>query len=58
MAEIGKLTIGVSLSVDKETAQACLKIVEMYVNQTGADIIGHKEDDGYLAYHFEYGFDA
>lgn len=58
MADIGKLTIGVSLSVDEKTAQACLKIIEMYVNQTGADIIGHREDDGSIAYHFEYGFDA
>ena len=58
MAEMGKLTIGVGLSVDEKTAQVCLKIVEMYVNQTGADIIGHKEDDGSIAYRFEYGFDA
>lgn len=58
MAELGKLTIGVSVSVDEKTAEACLKIIEMYVNQTGADIIGHKEDNGYISYHFEYGFDA
>ena len=55
---IGKLTVGVSLSVDERTAQACLKLVEMYVNQNGADIIGNKEADGSIAYHFEYGFDA
>ena len=55
---IDQLTIGISLSVDEETAQACLKIVEMYVNQTGADIISHKEHDGSIAYHFEYGFDS
>ena len=53
---IDQLTIGISLSVDEKTAQACLKIVEMYVNQTGADIIGYKNDDGAMAYHFEYGF--
>ena len=58
MAEICKLTVGVSLSVDEKTAQACLKIIEMYVNQTGADIIGHEDDDGSIAYHFEYGFDT
>lgn len=54
----GKLTIDVSLSVDEKTAQACLKLVEMYVNQKGADIIGKKETDGYVSYYFEYGFDA
>lgn len=55
---IDQLTVGISLSVDEKTAQACLKIVEMYVNQTGADIIVHKEYDGSISYHFEYGFDA
>lgn len=54
MAEIDKLTVGVSFSVDEKTAQVCLKIVEIYVNQTGADIIGHKEDDGSITYEPKY----
>lgn len=55
MAKIDKLTIGVSLSVDEKTALACLAIAEIYVNQRGAEIIGHKKYDGSIAYHFEYG---
>ena len=53
---IGELTVGVNLSIEEETAKICLKIVEMYVNQKGADIVGHKDHDGRIVYHFEYGF--
>lgn len=30
--KIGELTIGVKLSVDFDTMQACLKLVELYLN--------------------------
>ena len=51
---IDNLLIGIGFSVDEKTARACLVIAEIYANQTGAEIIGHKEYDGSLAYHFEY----
>ena len=54
---IGELTVDVRLSIDEKTAITCLKLVELYVNQTGADIIGEKANDGSIAYRYEYGFD-
>ena len=57
MANIGELTVGIKLNVDRSTAESALKIVELYVNQCGADVIGNKRDDGSISFHYEYGFD-
>lgn len=34
------------LSVERRTAEACLKMVEMYINETGENIIGTREKNG------------
>lgn len=38
MAVFDGITIKIKLDVDTDTAEACLKIVEMYLNQTGKNI--------------------
>ena len=46
------IKVGVKLEVSKETADAALAIVAMYVNDTGKDIIGRRLEDGTVS--FEY----
>lgn len=52
MAEIGELTVGVKLSIDKNTGNMCLKIAEMYANQigTGVDVSRNDEEKIVLKY--------
>lgn len=40
------------LDVDRKTAEACLKLAEMYCNAHGAVIEGHRNDDGELSFEF------
>lgn len=49
MAALDKLTIKVALTVDERTAQAALKIVELYANQAGRDIARAIEADGQIS---------
>ena len=55
MSKPNELTISVSVktNIDRKTAEACLKIVELYVNQTGLDVIGRTEHDGTVSFSFE-----
>lgn len=41
-----------SITVAKNTAEACLKLIEIYVNQTGSDIIGERKRDGTIEFAF------
>lgn len=54
MAKTGEITVEVKaeLKVDRKTAETCLKLVELYVNQNKTDIIGTRHEDGTLS--FEY----
>ena len=52
MADVGNITIGVSMKVDRHTAMAALKIVEMYANQEGLLVEGKICTDGSTS--FEY----
>lgn len=54
MAEIGEITVkvGAKLIVDKETADICLKMVELYVNNTGALIKVNCREDNTTIYEF------
>ena len=44
MANTPEITVGVKLSVSKDTADACLKIVEMYCNEK----LLHIQEEPYL----------
>ena len=51
-----ELTIEVKakMTVDKRTAEGCLHLVEMFVNDTGANIIADKDANGELRFHYEF----
>ena len=50
-----ELTIEVKakMTVDKRTAEGCLHLVEMFVNDTGAQIIADKDANGEMRFHYE-----
>ena len=50
-----ELTVEVKakMTVDKRTAEGCLHLVEMFVNDTGAKIIADKDANGEMRFHYE-----
>ena len=42
------------MTVDKRTAEGCLHLVEMFVNDTGAKIIVNKDASGEIRFHYEF----
>ena len=51
-----ELTVEVKakMTVDKRTAEGCLHLVEMFVNDTGAQIIANKDANGEMRFHYEF----
>ena len=51
-----ELTVEVKakMTVDKRTAEGCLHLVEMFVNDTGAQIIADKDANGEIRFHYEF----
>ena len=49
------LTIDVhaKLSVDRKTADTCLRLVELFCNENGLNLIGHHSNTGELTLKFE-----
>ena len=45
MADKGELTVAIKLGIDKDTANVCLKIAEMYANQIGANVDARRDDE-------------
>ena len=41
------------LTVDRATAEACLKMVELYVNSTGINLMADKSENGEVQLHYE-----
>lgn len=52
MAKLEELTVDVKAhwTVSRSTAEACLKMVEMYVNDTGKVLVGNRQPDGTLQF--------
>jgi len=50
--KLHELTVTLKLGVDHDTAETCLKIVQMYCNENGRNIIGHRQMDGNVLYEF------
>ena len=42
------------MTVDKRTAEGCLQLVEMFVNDTGAKIIVDTDANGEMRFHYEF----
>ena len=55
MAKAEDLTIEVKakLTVDKATAEACLKMVELYVNSNGINLMADKSENGEVQFYYE-----
>lgn len=53
MAEIGELTVAIKLGIDKDTANVCLKIAEMYANQIGANVDVCRDDEGKIVLQYK-----
>ena len=56
MAKVSEdLTIEVKakLTVDRATAEACLKMVELYVNSNGVNVMVDKLENGELNFYYE-----
>lgn len=55
MPKISEITIDVkaNLNVDRRTAETCLKLVEIFCNQNGVDIVGHHGENGEITMEFE-----
>ena len=56
MAKVAEdLTIEVKakLIVDRATAEACLKMVELYVNSSGANVMVDRLENGELKFYYE-----
>lgn len=54
MAKISEITVEVKakLTVDRKTAEGCLKMVEMYVNQSKDDIVADRDENNELTFRF------
>lgn len=54
--KLQELTVNVNcdLTVSKETAETCLKLVELFVNShEGLDVYGERNDDGSVSLYFK-----
>lgn len=50
--DIATVEVKANVTVDKATAETCLKLVEMYVNQSRTNILGHTKEDGSVSFEF------
>lgn len=56
MAKVTKdltLEVKAKLTVDRTTAEACLKMVELYVNSNSVNVVAEKSEDGELKFSYE-----
>ena len=47
------LEVKAKLTVDRATAEACLKMVELYVNSSGVNVMVDKLESGELKFYYE-----
>lgn len=48
-----EIPVNIKMCVDESTAEGCLKIVEMYVNSTGRNVIADKRESGEVSFSYE-----
>ena len=58
MAKLEDITIDVKtkLTIDRRTAETCLRMVEIFCNENGMNIIGHHGENGEITFEFECGY--
>ena len=47
------LEVKAKLTVDRATAEACLKMVELYVNSSGVNVMADRLENGELKFYYE-----
>ena len=52
-AEDLTLEVKAKLTVDRATAEACLKMVELYVNNNGVNVMVDRLENGELKFYYE-----
>ena len=53
VAEDLTLEVKAKLTVDRATAEACLKMVELYVNSNGINLMADKSENGEVQFYYE-----
>ena len=53
VAEDLTFEVKAKLTVDRATAEACLKMVELYVNSNGVNVMVDKLENGELKFYYE-----
>ena len=56
MARVAKdlnFEVKAKLTVDRATAEACLKMVELYVNDNGVNVVVDRLENGELKFYYE-----
>ena len=53
MAQSIDIPVNIKMCVDESTANGCLKVVEMYLNQTGGSIRFDKNKNGEVTLEYE-----
>lgn len=53
VAEDLTLEVKAKLTVDRATAEACLKMVELYVNSNSVNVVAEKSENGELKFYYE-----
>ena len=53
VAEDLTLEVKAKLTVDRATAEACLKMVELYVNSSGVNLMVDRMENGELKFYYE-----
>ena len=53
VAEDLTLEVKAKLTVDRATAEACLKMVELYVNSNAVNLVGDKSENGEVQFRYE-----
>ena len=53
IAEDLTFEVKAKLTVDRATAEACLKMVELYVNSNGVNVMADRLENGELKFYYE-----
>lgn len=53
VAEDLTLEVKAKFTVDRATAEACLKMVELYVNNNGINLMADKSENGEVQFYYE-----
>ena len=53
MAKALEIEVKAKMTVDRATAEACLKMVELYVNSSGVNVMVDRLENGELKFYYE-----